>query len=95
MNPLVQEMLNTVAGQDTELVFLEGLLNDDCKCESRTHNHGRVTCSGDVSALLSSCIPPLKVCSAMHEHVTRAMNWESPCASCGRKTKDCWTIRPI
>ena len=28
MNPLVADMLDIVAGQDTELVFLEGLLDN-------------------------------------------------------------------
>lgn len=93
MNPLLASpRLDTVAGQDTELVFLEGLLNDDCKCEGIDHDTG--PCTVKVTHRYTCCEVSKNVCSLF---ATEAIMQRTlyVCAGCGRNAEDCWTIRPI
>lgn len=93
MNPLVQDMLNTVAGQDTELVFLEGLLEDDCKCESL---HTMTECSVTVVAKIRSCTVPWTLkCANGIQYSRKFMAEGGGCSGCYGLAVDCWTIRPI
>lgn len=97
MNPLVQDMLETVAGQDSELVFLEGLLNDDCKCGS-SHERAESTCSFDVVGRKSVKCSGLafNICQNSWNYNAQYLTeggWA--CPRCGSKLDDCWTIRPI
>lgn len=96
MNPLVQDML-LAQREDLELRNLEGLLEDDCKCES-AHMEPIPTCSGDVVARKTTKCRGLdfNICS-----ISYALNRESVesgykvCSDCGVLTSLCWTIRPI
>lgn len=92
MNPLVQEMLDTVAGQDTELVFLEELLNDDCECESP---HKTTTCSLEVTHVILTCGGEWQVCVNSARNMIERNSHGRLCAGCREFTVDCWTIRPI
>lgn len=94
MNPLVAEMLNTVAGQDTELVFLEGLLEDDCKCET---NHVELPCTFKVTGIVTSTcngVTTLKCENGIRYSETHMANG-GICLDCDQPAADCWTIRPI
>lgn len=93
MNPLLASpRLDTVAGQDTELVFLEGLLNDDCKCESK---HPASTCSYKVTHIITvECTrQSWNVCGNSAKATGES---EKGCAFCFTwPISNCWTIRPI
>lgn len=95
MNPLLASpRLNTVAGQDSELVFLEGLLEDDCKCEA---NHVILPCTGKVVGVhLSQCTGNryLKCLNAV-KFSEDAMKRGSKCQDCDKLSSECWIIRPI
>lgn len=94
MNPLVQEMLNTVAGQDSELVFLEGLLNDDCKCET---NHKVLPCTFKVTGIATAtCTGKTTLkCENGVKYSENSMLTGVTCIHCDELASDCWTIRPI
>lgn len=95
MNPLVSEMLNTVAGQDTELMFLEGLLEGECKCQSGHTDPENRYCSGDVAWVGLSCTPPLNVCDAAAKAWVFFMERGNTCADCKLPCRECWEVRPI
>lgn len=97
MNPLVQDMLNTVAGQDTELVFLEGLLEDDCKCAANHVDTG-TSCTVRVVARKTTECGGLDflICEASYKWNRYVMaDPDRVCAGCDRDSLECWTIRPI
>lgn len=79
------------------VIDLEQLVNgDDCKCESPTHDLGRVECSGDVAYLLRDCHGRTKICTNMG---LRAIHYIAEGRvihkSCGAPIRECWTIIPI
>lgn len=81
---------------DLELIALEEAFADDCKCESRTHDNGKITCSGPSEYRLSSCLPSINVCKSMGEHAFEILARASTlCGDCYRGIEHCWTIRPI
>lgn len=91
MSPLVQEMLNTVAGH----VFLEGLLEDDCKCES-SHIWGSISCTHIAVARKKGCTLEFNICQSSYEWNIRVIRDAiMRCDTCGENVADCWTIRPI
>lgn len=93
MNPLVSDMLDIVAGQDTDLMFLEELLNDDCKCESI---HNLTQCSVKVVAKITSCTVPWTLkCANGLRYSRQFMAEGGGCSGCHELASDCWTIRPI
>lgn len=80
--------------RDTD--FLEDLWMDDCKCESPTHDKGRIICSHDVGYRISWCGPSANLCRAMGEHAKTLVQLKlTVCAGCSRDIAKCWTIRPI
>lgn len=88
--------MNTIVASMLELVVLDELLKDDCKCESRTHNQGRVVCSGDVAYRLSSCLPAVNVCTNMGAATIQAMRDPARrCAHCSEYISDHWRIRSV
>lgn len=93
MSPLVQEMLEAVAGHDTELVFLEGLLEDDCKCES---DHPRSKCSYKVTHIITVGCTPGQSWNVCENSAKATGNSNRCCAFCHVwPVADCWEIRPI
>lgn len=97
MNPLVEEMLTAKSRQDLEIAMLEELLTGDVKCESLTHDNGRVKCTGDVAYLLKTCRATIKVRTGMGELALYYIN--NPVVTvhliCHRRISECWTITPI
>lgn len=91
MNPLVQDML-LAQREDLELRNLEGLLEDDCKCES---SHTESSCSYDVSYLIvASCSGKAwQVCYNSAENTRKSAKVCGLCLSLD--VRDCWAIRPI
>lgn len=91
MNPLTKDSI------DIDIELLEQTFEDDCKCESQTHDFGRVECSGEVTYLLDAvCTGPRKVCKAMGLKAIQYLNGNARrCGLCYRDLQDCWTIRPI
>ena len=75
-----------------ELVSIEDLLEDECKCEASYHLQG---CSGRVThRFRAKCAPSGKnVCAATAYSVTTART--HICANCLERVGDCWTITPI
>lgn len=81
---------------ETKTDFLEDLFEQHAKCESRTHDNGKVICSQDAAYRLHSCTPTINVCTAMGEDSLNALGtWEFACEECDRDLEECWTIRPI
>lgn len=73
------------------------VFSDDCKCESKTHLSGKVTCSGAVtSAFLANCGPTLMVCDNMTRAVNDVIERDSGfCKDCGDRVRDCWKVVAI
>lgn len=94
MNPLVSEML-FAQREDLELRNLEGLLEDDCKCESKHRDPENRYCSGGAAYVGMSCMPDIKICDAAGKAWMLFMEDGSICDECDRLCGDCWTIRPI
>lgn len=94
MNALVSEMISTRAGQDVELRFLEDLLNDDCKCETR---HRVTTCTFKVTGIVVPVCSdkPIMKCQSGMNHTVKLINSGTFCSWCGELASDCWEIRPI
>lgn len=69
---------------------------DEMKCESPTHDYGRVRCSHDVTALRHhKCNGPLHICSAMANRSAFFIARPLYYCECGRSISECWNIRPI
>lgn len=69
---------------------------DELKCQSLTHDHGRVKCSEDVAYRVVSCSPDMLVCTAMGLHALEVLEMRSCyCDECGRDAEDCWKIFPV
>lgn len=72
------------------------VFSEDCKCESPTHNGGRVSCSGNVAALLLSCQEPVKVCTNMANEARRLIFSDmTTCSECDEIVSDCWKVVAI
>lgn len=95
MNPLVQEMLETRAGQDVELRFLEDLLNDDCKCESA--HDGGPACTHDIVARKYVACDGIafNICQSSLNQNRVWLSENGNCNGCNLPVQVCWEIRPI
>lgn len=79
-----------------ELIDLESMLDDTPKCESLTHDYGRILCSGDVAFRLSDCERPRNVCTNMGVHANALIATHSDrCGRCFGNLSECWTVHPI
>lgn len=93
MNPLVADML-FAQREDLELRNLEGLLNDDCKCET---NHVVLPCTFKVTGVVTSTCngeTTLKCKNGIQYSQMHIANGGT-CVYCDEPASDCWTIRPI
>lgn len=65
-------------------------------CESdHDKNPKNPVCSGRAIYFYSCCVVNKVVCESAGEYVKWSINRGGECASCGAKTRECWSIRPI
>jgi hypothetical protein len=75
---------------DLELINLEELLSDGCKCES-THTHSECTLEVLYVTVAPGCHPDRKVCQGAVDGYNRF----AMCNTCMTPWRSHWTIRPI
>lgn len=97
MSPIVSAMLETVAGQDTELRFLEELFAGEAKCEA---SHGPDIPHCSVSAthrVTTSCSGGWNICESAALAFPRlvAGMTNKLCPLCKASILGCWTVTPI
>lgn len=81
-----------------ESLYLEELLDNECKCESGTHADMGTVCSVKVThRVLTKCHKGDKMLCRVATHTL--MSWLGQnvfeCAYCPKDIEDCWTIIPV
>lgn len=81
---------------DIELIALEDLLSDECKCES---NHLTTVCSHKVTHRNLSCtfdqLGCLNAAMYMMHQWSYLERHNVTCSECGRNLGECWNIIPV
>lgn len=77
-----------------ESLYLEDLLDDECKCES---SHKNTSCSGSVVARKHrSCGPSFNICSNSRSWNLLVISTPGKrCKKCLENVSECWSIRPV
>lgn len=98
MNGTVERMLDLTTDREAEIAFLEGLFEEDCKCESAHQKAVAGPCSG---VAVAKCVPGCGMVGALWcQSALDAANRSIAggfyrCALCGSKIGECWTITLI
>jgi len=97
MNGTVERMLDLTTARDTEIAFLEGLLEEDCKCESLHDIRDCEVCSGDVVARKTACGgADFLICTNSYRWNSRVIaSGIGRCRECHNPVEECWTITLI
>lgn len=83
---------------DLELTILEDLLNDNCKCESQTHQDAGTVCSVEVThRVITVCGKGDKLLCQVAAFTVQGFieSQDTVCIYCERGAEDCWSIRPV
>lgn len=77
---------------DLEMIVLESLLNDECKCEFKHH---WTMCSKKVTHNLIWCKGSVKICFNAYQSRVNDLDDKMTCVDCKKHAKDCWRFVPI
>lgn len=84
-----------------ESLYLENLLNDECKCErtAEAHSNRNVVCTGKVTHRYVTCMWDILICTPYAHSIVTEDKWITlslrRCSSCKRPASECWSIRPV
>ena len=78
-----------------EVVRLESWLDDDIKCQAEHKDAHNQVCSGDVTYVFTSCVPPKMVCSNTANHVEYVLSFaRADCEYCETTVAEHWKVVP-
>jgi hypothetical protein len=92
MQPIEESVVRPI-----EVRMLEGWLDDDMQCKA-VHHEENPRCSGDVVAMLLTCIPggERPVCSATAEYADIMLAKPAVfCVTCASFIRDHWRLRNL